>query len=145
MNTGEILLTFFIGTLFGSFFYTLAIRFVQGKFKESPARALISPSSCQSCGTRISPLYLFPILGYLALRGRCGSCRAPISPLYPAAEIVYGILLILFVNQYGRDFYAFNMFLLAGLALCISVIDLKSMKIPDSLVAVFVIFSVYPV
>jgi leader peptidase (prepilin peptidase)/N-methyltransferase len=47
---------------------------------------LVTPSHCDRCGTRIGPLCLVPVLGWLFLRGRCAACGARVPWIYPAAE-----------------------------------------------------------
>jgi len=145
MNIALLILSFIFGTFWGSFFYTLALRYAGGRIHEHPLKALFSRSQCPSCGTDISPFFLAPILGYLILKGKCRSCGARISPFYPAVEIFYGALAALFAWKFGFTAYAFNIYLMSGIALCISIIDMKALIIPDSLVIAFVVLSVYPI
>jgi len=145
MNIPQTAAIFIFGTLWGSFFYTLALRFVSGEFSRGPLRALASRSRCPDCGAKISPLFLVPVLGYIALRGRCPRCSANISPLYPAAEIIHGLLLVLIAREYGMTLYAFNIFLLCGLGIAIAVIDIRTLIIPDPLVLAFALLSLYPI
>ena len=139
------ILIFFFGTLMGSFFYTLSIRYINGSFKNDIFKALFSRSECPECGIKINPLHLVPIFGYLILKGRCRNCKAVISPLYPAFEIIYGLLLLLISSIHGINPYAFSIFILIAIGITISLIDLKTLLIPNSLLLVFFIFSVYPV
>lgn len=145
MNMLILTLSFIFGTLCGSFFYTLALRFADGRIKEHPIQALFTRSKCPSCGMDINPLYMVPIMGYVILGGKCAKCGAKISPLYPAIEILYGFLAVIFAWKLGATIYTFNIYLLAGIALCISIIDIKALIIPDSLVVAFVVLSVYPI
>lgn len=145
MNAAIPILSFIIGTFWGSFFYTLALRYANGRIGENPMRALFSRSQCPSCKEAINPLFLIPILGYIILRGRCRKCGAEISPRYPAAEIMYGALAALFSWKLGATPYAFNLYLLAAVAICISIVDLKALIVPGALVIVFIALSVYPI
>jgi leader peptidase (prepilin peptidase)/N-methyltransferase len=43
-------------------------------------------SKCPYCNTQILARHNLPVLGWLALRGRCYTCRLPISPRYPIVE-----------------------------------------------------------
>lgn len=137
--------SFISGTLCGSFFYTLALRYADGLMREDPRKALFSRSQCPSCRTTIKPVFLVPILGYMIQRGKCSICGSRISPVYPAMEILYGALAVLFTWKLGVSLYALNTYMLAGIALCITIIDIKSLTIPDSLVITFAILSVYPI
>ncbi len=65
--------------------------------------------------------------------------------MYPAMELLYGLMATLFACKIGISFYSVNAYLLAGVALCIAVVDIKSLIIPDSLVIAFVVLSVYPI
>lgn len=50
------------------------------------------PLRCPRCASAIAPRDNVPILGWLALRGRCRSCRLPISVRYPLVEALAGVL-----------------------------------------------------
>lgn len=141
----EFLVIFFFGAIWGSFFYTLSIRYIRGSFIEYRLKALFSKSRCPECKGKIRAVHLIPIVGYLILKGRCNNCGIRISPLYPAFEIIYGVLLILIVSKYGENIYAITIFLIAGVAISISMIDLKTFTIPDSLIIAFIILSIYPI
>lgn len=145
MNAAIPVLSFIIGTFWGSFFYTLALRYADGRVGKNPMQALFSRSRCPSCSTAINPLYLVPVLGYVMARGRCRSCGTAISPLYPAAEITYGALAALFSWKLGATPYAFNLYLLAAVGICIAIVDLKALIVPGPLVIVFIALSIYPV
>lgn len=136
---------FFFGTLWGSFFYTLALRYINGSFEKDVIKSLFSSSKCPACNMRIKSVHLIPVAGYLILRGKCANCREVISPLYPIFEIVYGLLLVLISAVYGNTTYSFSVFVIISLSISISIIDIKILTIPDSLVALIVIVSVYPV
>jgi leader peptidase (prepilin peptidase)/N-methyltransferase len=145
MNIIILTLSFIFGAFWGSFFYTLALRYADGRIREHPMKALFSRSKCPSCGAGINPLFMAPILGYFILKGKCRSCGARISPIYPAAEIFFGALAALFAWKFGATVYMLNIYLLTGIALCISIIDMKALIIPDSLVIAFTVLSVYPI
>ncbi|MBP7737254.1 MAG: prepilin peptidase [Spirochaetes bacterium] len=129
----------------GSFFYTLALRYADGSMTENPKAALFSRSRCPHCQSSIGPIHLIPILGYMIQKGKCRNCEGKISPIYPAMEILYGLIASLFAWKIGMTIYSLNLYLLAGIALCIAVIDIKSLIIPDSLVIAFVMLSIYPI
>ena len=145
MNSILLTLSFIFGAFWGSFFYTLALRFADGRIQQHPVKALFTRSKCPSCGMDINPIYMAPIIGYIILRGKCRECGARISPLYPSIEIIYGLLALLFAWKFGVTVYTLDIYLLAGIALCISIIDMKSLIIPDSLVIAFVVLSIYPI
>lgn len=136
---------FFFGAVWGSFFCTLALRFIDGSFDRNAAAALFTPSRCPHCGSRISPAHLVPLIGYLLLRGRCGRCGKKISYLYPSFEIICGTLLVAAVANGGIGIFPFVMYLIMCVAITISLIDLKTLTIPNTLVAACALLSIYPV
>lgn len=136
---------FFFGTLWGSFFYTLAHRFSSGAFESGWVKALFSSSRCTHCSTPIKPLNLVPLLGYITSVGRCSSCGKKISPGYPISEIFYGFLAVFIAHKLHITVYAGIIYLIICIAITISIIDVKSMIIPTSLVIVLLLFSLYPI
>lgn len=54
-------------------------------------RSLLTPSACDSCGTRIGPRDLVPVLSYAALKGRCRECGASIGAHVPLVELFLGL------------------------------------------------------
>ena len=62
-----------IGLLIGSFLTVVAERVPEGGSVVAP------PSRCGSCGLRLGPLDLVPVVSWLALRGKCRQCGAPIG------------------------------------------------------------------
>ena len=139
------LLYFAAGTFFGSFFHTLSLRYINGSVKENFLRALFSRSHCPYCGSTLSAISLIPVLGFVLLRGRCGSCHEKISFTYPFMEILYGLLAVCIARCHGTDLLSFFIYLICSVCIAISVIDIKTMRIPLSLMAVFILLSIYPV
>ncbi|MBN2039560.1 MAG: prepilin peptidase [Spirochaetes bacterium] len=136
---------FIIGSLFGSFFYTLAVRFINGSVERNAFYALFSVSRCPHCNERINPLFLIPLLGYLLTKGKCRKCGSNISWEYPAFEVLFGLLALIICRKSGLNFYSADIFLLLSISITISIIDIKTKIIPNSLVAVFLLLSIYPV
>jgi leader peptidase (prepilin peptidase)/N-methyltransferase len=58
-------------------------------------------SGCTSCGHRLRAWENIPLLGYLALRGRCSACGVRISPRYPLVEIAAAALAMLSLWCFG--------------------------------------------
>lgn len=139
------ILCFAAGTFAGSFFYTLALRYVDGSIKTGPVRALFSRSKCPVCGKAIPAVYLVPLAGYIFCRGRCHSCGWHIPASYPAAEAGYGLLAVAVAHFLGRDAYSLAVYAVCSLCVCVSIIDIRTMIIPPSLVIVLFLFSMYPV
>ncbi len=142
---GSLLVIFFCGTLAGSFFYTLALRYSSGMMSETPLKALISRSRCNHCGAVIGAAGLVPVLGYLLMRGRCSSCQGKISIAYPLWEIFFGLLAVSVAVFHGQDLLSLNVYLISSVCVCIAIIDVRNMVVPPSLVIVFITLSIFPV
>ena len=135
------LLFFVFGLVIGSFLNVCIYRIPIGKSIVYP------PSSCPSCNARIKWYDNIPVLSYIALSGKCRNCGSKISPIYPAVELLTGILTLLIFLKYGFSlrtcaFLIFSYALVAG-----SFIDIKHYIIPDSislgLIAVGIAFSYF--
>lgn len=70
-----------LGLLIGSFLALVSVRLPAG---EPMVR---TRSKCRSCGRKLSPLELVPVLSWVAQRGRCAGCGARVSPRYPLIEL----------------------------------------------------------
>lgn len=55
--------------------------------------------SCAVCAEPVSSTEYLPLFGYLAVRGRCGGCQAVIPWQYPATEVAFALLFILFAAR----------------------------------------------
>ena len=85
-----------------------------------PERASIvsPPSHCPTCGRRLAPFDLIPLLSYLLLRGRCRYCGAPIPRRVLLVESVTGLLFVLLWYRYGLSLWL----LLATLYTCFFIV-----------------------
>ncbi|MFH2063469.1 MAG: prepilin peptidase [bacterium] len=91
-------------------------------------------SRCPGCRHVLSAVDLVPVLSYLLLHGRCRHCRVRISPVYPAVEIVTGILFALAaVASSGWPQLVLNWFVLSSLVV-VFVYDWRHMLIPRAVV-----------
>ncbi|MCB9760420.1 MAG: prepilin peptidase [Alphaproteobacteria bacterium] len=111
-------------------------------------RSVVSPPShCPACGHRIRWYENIPLLSWVMLRARCSACGTPISPLYPAIELLTGLLgLLLFrklmpeagdVSQAAFAAWAVY-FVFLSMLVASTYIDLRHYIIPDE-------FSIYAV
>jgi leader peptidase (prepilin peptidase)/N-methyltransferase len=83
------------GLAVGSFLNVLAARIPL-------RRSVIKPrSACMSCGSELAWYDNVPLASYAVLRGRCRSCGVRISALYPAVELVTGMLVAACVWKFG--------------------------------------------
>lgn len=119
---------FVFGTIIGSFLNVCILRLPDSSSIVSGA------SACPSCGSRLTPIDLVPILSYLALRGKCRRCKARISPLYPAIEALTGAMYLLLYLRFGFAWQLLVYMALVSLLIVISAIDFKTMEIPNGLI-----------
>ena len=125
------LYSFLIGCCVGSFLNVAALRAAAG---ESFVRGR---SHCPSCGETLRVWDLVPLFSYLFLRGRCRYCHAKISMRYPLTEAAAGGLYVLCLWRYGLTLQTMNAWLVASLLLCVFLIDMQAMIIPNGLVLAF--------
>ena len=124
------IIVFLFGAVIGSFLNVLIFRLPK---KEN----VVSESShCMSCNHKLGPADLVPIFSWLFLGGKCRYCKAKISPQYPIIETlnaVMYVLLFLFVCS-GEPRLSLLGYCAAFSALLVtSVIDWRTMEIPDSM------------
>ncbi len=115
------------GAVVGSFLNVVVCRLPAGE-------SIVSPRSrCPRCGAPIRPRDNIPVLGWLALRGRCRDCRAPIALRYPLVEAANALLWAALALRFGPgvSFPVFAVFCSALVA--ITLIDADHWIIPDAI------------
>ena len=88
-------------------------------------------SRCPSCGHQLSRFENIPLVSWIALRARCRRCGEPISAIYPAVELLVGVLWAFCVYEYGPTFTALRLGLFLTLLLGVAITDLQHYLIPD--------------
>lgn len=73
-----------VGTSIGSFLNVVAWRMPRGM-------GINGRSMCPRCRIQLRARDNFPVLGWIALRGRCRTCRLPIPSRYPIVESLVGL------------------------------------------------------
>jgi leader peptidase (prepilin peptidase)/N-methyltransferase len=117
------------GAMIGSFLNVVAYRLPR---RESLA---FPPSHCPRCDTPIRVRDNIPVLGWLALRGRCRSCREPIAIRYPLVEALSALLAVSVVLvKHGPHDLALGLTLVAVL-IPLALIDLDHRIIPNRITA----------
>ena len=118
-------LGFLLGALVGSFLNVCIVRWPDGGSVVRP------PSRCPRCERPIRWHENVPIVGWLALRGRCRGCALPISPLYPAIELTTALVWLGSVVAFGVGFEALRVAVFATVLLGIATTDARRYLIPD--------------
>ena len=91
-------------------------------------------SRCPDCGHQISALENIPLLSYLLiLKGKCAGCGSQISPRYPIVEALTGLLSAYVAWHFGPTLQAVGALLLLWALISLSVIDLDTQLLPDSI------------
>ena len=94
--------------------------------------SLLWPGSrCTSCGRSLSWYENVPILGWMALGGRCRTCRAPVSWMYPAVEIITALTFVSGYLLYGLTPLAAVRVLFACALIVLFVTDLQHKILPN--------------
>ena len=115
-----------LGLIVGSFLNVCICRIPLG------ASVAFPPSQCPSCGARLRPIDLVPVLSWIALRGRCRYCQCRISAKYPLVELLTACGYALIYDKVG----GYSVTLAASLLLfstlvVVSFIDFQTSRIPD--------------
>lgn len=121
------LFIFALGLLIGSFLNVCIYRMPAEESIVTP------PSHCGSCGHRLGPIDLVPVLSWLFLKGKCRYCGARISPRYALVELLTGGLFAFLGWHYGLTPELFFMLVFTAIFIAIFFIDLDHSIIPDEL------------
>ena len=116
-----------LGLVTGSFLGVCVYRIPRGQSIVSP------PSACESCGSRLRWWDNIPVVGYLALGGRCRTCGARIPAAYPFIEIVTGTLFVSAALAFGAGWLLVSRLVLASILVALFLIDLEHRILPNSI------------
>lgn len=119
-----LLVVVLFGLIIGSFLNVVIYRLHTG-------RSLNDRSHCLSCGHTLKWYELFPVLSYLALRGRCRACRSFIPYRYALVEILTAGLFCLAYLHLSDIVSLFLLFAFLSVLVVVLVYDLYHMIIPD--------------
>lgn len=129
-----ILITLF-GLVYGSFLNVVSLRTLEGRTIVRP------PSQCPNCGARLSLIELISVVSYVVQKGRCRACGARISFLYPLGEALTAALFLwLFLLWRAGQLTteeALSEAVFASLLIVVTIADLKSLRIPNSVLLFF--------
>lgn len=122
-----IILSFILGTVFGSFFNCAAWRMCNGK------KVWEGRSICPSCGHTLSAPDLVPVFSYLFLHGKCRYCGTRISPRYMIAELILGAAFTGLLLRFDVTPQLMIYLALSCVLFTESLTDIESLEIPDGL------------
>lgn len=116
-----------LGLLFGSFANVVIHRVPAGESIVRP------PSACPGCASPIAPRDNIPVVSWLVLRGRCRHCGEGISVRYPLVELGMAVVFAAVAWRVGLDWTLPGFLLFAWLLVVVSIIDVRTRKIPNRL------------
>jgi leader peptidase (prepilin peptidase) / N-methyltransferase len=113
------------GLVIGSFLTVVVDRVPRGESVVAP------PSRCGSCGLRLGPLDLVPVLSWAALRGRCRQCGAKIGIEPIVLELTTATLFVLMAIRFDDMRAAIPAYcILSATLVAQSWIDLRTQRLP---------------
>jgi len=116
---------FLFGLLIGSFLNVCILRIPAEKSIVLPA------SSCTKCGKAIAPYDNIPVFSWLILGGKCRNCKTKISAMYPAVELLTGLLFLACYYAFGLTVDALKWAVFAALLVDLTITDLRERILPD--------------
>ena len=111
------------GVLVGSFLTVVVDRVPDGRSVVRP------PSACGSCGARLGPPDLVPLVSWLALHGRCRRC-GPIGVAPLIIESVNAALFVAFGLRFGADVALISFCIMGAALVALVAIDLRTYRLP---------------
>jgi leader peptidase (prepilin peptidase)/N-methyltransferase len=130
VTTSPLLLTVVgaLGAVVGSFLNVVIHRVPR-------AESLLRPAShCPRCQAAIAHRNNVPVLGWLALRGRCANCHDRISARYPLVELGTAVLFAAVTARIGLTAALPAYLYLAAVGVALAMIDIDVLRLPDSIV-----------
>jgi leader peptidase (prepilin peptidase) / N-methyltransferase len=118
---------FWLGAAIGSFLNVVVYRIPAG------LSILWPPSRCPKCLHGLGAGENIPILGWLILGGKCRHCHTPIASRYPIVEAATAIIFVIVYNRFGLSIETIGYSLFMCWLLALSLIDLDTMTLPNSL------------
>ncbi|MBO4681502.1 MAG: prepilin peptidase [Clostridiales bacterium] len=136
MTVYVLVMAFAFGSIFASFITCAAWRVVRHE------DWVKGHSHCDTCGHELSTADLFPIISYVALKGKCRYCGSKVPPRDLIFEILLGLLFAGTLALHGSvDAAVVAALALEMLLLGLSLADWDSGVIPDGfLVAILVVW-----
>lgn len=125
---------FLTGAALGSFLNVVVYRLPRGESIFRPA------SHCPNCDKPVKPYDNIPILSWLLLGAKCRNCKEPISIRYPVVELTVALWLVWMFQLFGLSWEFANFTILGTVLLAVSIVDIDTQLIPDSVLIVGALF-----
>jgi leader peptidase (prepilin peptidase)/N-methyltransferase len=129
-----IVMAFIFGAIMASFITCTAWRVVRGE------DWMLGHSHCDTCGHELSTADLFPIISYVALKGKCRYCGSKVPPRDLIFEIILGLVFAGTLALHGSvDAPVAATLTLEVLLLGLSLADWDSGVIPNGFLAAILV------
>jgi leader peptidase (prepilin peptidase)/N-methyltransferase len=122
------------GLLVGSFANVCISRLPK---KES---IVLPASHCPNCNKPIHATDNIPVISYILLGGKCRNCKQKISIIYPAIELVTGLLMAAVFYWFGFSWECLIFSIVIPALVIITMIDIEHQIIPDVITLPGIIF-----
>ena len=116
---------FVFGLVIGSFLNVVIYRLPRRESIAFPG------SHCPACNAAIKPYDNIPVVSYAILAGKCRSCGVRISPVYPAVELLVGVLYLLCFLRDGLSLILLADVVFVSLIVPLVFIDLRYKLLPN--------------
>jgi leader peptidase (prepilin peptidase) / N-methyltransferase len=116
---------FLFGLVIGSFLNVCIVRIPGGK-------SIVLPSSaCPKCGVAVRPYDNIPVISYALLAGKCRKCKTRISVMYPAVELLTGLLFLACYETFGLTAEALKWAIFSAIIIVLVFTDFRERLLPD--------------
>jgi len=103
--------------------------------------SIVLPAShCPNCNKPIQAIDNIPLISYVLLKGQCRNCKQKISPIYPAIELVTGLLLAAVFYRFGFSWECLIFAIVVPALVIITLIDIEHQIIPDVITLPGIVF-----
>ncbi len=94
--------------------------------------SVVFPAShCPKCNKPIHVMDNIPLVSYLLLKGQCRNCQQKISAIYPAIELLTGLLMAAVFYRFGFTLECLIFAIVVPALVIITLIDIEHQIIPD--------------
>ena len=94
--------------------------------------SVVFPAShCPKCNKPIHVMDNIPLVSYILLKGQCRNCQQKISAIYPAIELLTGLLLMAVFYRFGFTLECLIFAIVVPALVIITFIDIEHQIIPD--------------
>lgn len=105
-----------------------------GQARPPAGYGLWAPAAhCPHCAAPVAGWRRLPLVGWVALRGRCAACQAPIGWRYPAIEALTAVLFAACAWRFGATPIALCAMGLSAALVALAWIDMESTLLPDAI------------